>query len=160
MDKGRYGRKDRLLRERVHDSYMEKEKRPDGTVCRDCGAVYEGGRWTWGIRIGTENDATCPACQRISDSYPAGVLTITGNFYSDHRKEILNLVRNIEDQEKKEHPLERIMDMVNEGDTVTIRTTGIHVARRIGDALRRSYKGAYDMQYEDEGKAVRICWER
>jgi hypothetical protein len=70
------------------------------------------------------------------------------------------MVRNIEDQEKTEHPLERIMDMVKVKDTVTIRTTGIHLARRMGDALRRSYQGHYALQYEDGDKAVRINWER
>lgn len=139
---------------------MEKTKRPDGTVCRSCGAVYKGGRWKRGDRPGSGNQAICPACQRTLDNYPAGTLTITGSFYGEHRREILNLVRNVEDQEISEHPLERIMDMKNEGDTLTIRTTGIHVARRIGDALHRSYRGIYDIQYEDEGMAVKISWER
>jgi hypothetical protein len=160
MDKGRYGRKDRLIREKRHDTYMEREKRPDGACCRVCGAVYEGGRWTWNNGPTSVNQTTCPACQRISDNYPAGVLTIAGPFSREHRSEILNMVRNIEDQEKTEHPLERIMDMVKVKDTVTIRTTGIHLARRMGDALRRSYQGHYALQYEDGDKAVRINWER
>ncbi|MDP1633620.1 MAG: hypothetical protein Q8L69_02915 [Gallionellaceae bacterium] len=33
-------RHDRLLQEAVHDSYKNKEKLPQPTVCPDCGAVY------------------------------------------------------------------------------------------------------------------------
>jgi len=50
--------------------------------------------------------------------------------------------------------------MVKERDLVTIRTTGIHLARRMGDALKRSYQGEYALQYEDGDKAVKISWER
>jgi NMD protein affecting ribosome stability and mRNA decay len=160
MDKGRYGRKDRLIREKCHDTYMEKVKKTDGAFCRICGAVYEGGRWKWNNGPASGSDTTCPACQRISDNYPAGVLTIAGPFSREHRSEILNMVKNIEDQEKGEHPLERIMDVEKKNDTLTIRTTGIHLARRMGDALRRSYRGDYALQYENGDKAVRISWER
>ena len=52
------------------------------------------------------------------------------------------------------------MDMVKEEDTITIRTTGIHLARRMGDALKRSYQGDYALRYESGDKAVRINWER
>ena len=160
MDKGRYGRKDRLIREKRHDTYMERVKKPDGAFCRICGAVYESGRWTWknGSMLGTTT--ICPACQRISDNCPAGVLTIGGPFSTRHRNEILNMVQNIEVHERKDHPLERIIDMAREKDTVTIRTTGIHLARRVGDALKRSYQGDYLLRYEDGGNAVRISWER
>lgn len=160
MDKGRYGRKDRLIREKRHDTYMEREKRSDGACCSCCGVVYEGGRWIWNDSSVSGNHTICPACQRISDNYPAGIVTMAGPFLKQHTHEILNMVRNIEDQEKNEHPLERIMDMVKERDTITIRTTGVHLARRMGDALKRSYQGNYALQYEDGDKAVRISWER
>ena len=62
--------------------------------------------------------------------------------------------------EKSERPLERII-LINEGKAKTvITTTGIHVARRIGEALARSYQGSYNFQYADGEKSIRVFWER
>jgi hypothetical protein len=41
-----------------------------------------------------------------------------------------------------------------------IRTTGIHVARRIGDALSRAYQGELTLDYLDGEKSIRVSWER
>ncbi|UCG37982.1 MAG: ATPase [bacterium] len=161
MDKGRWGRKDRLIRERRHDTYEEWGKRPDGTVCTRCGAVYEGGRWTWSGSTRQTGQAMCPACQRIQDDYPAGILSLGGDFFRQHRKEIMNLIRNIEEQEKGPHPMERIISVKErEEGGAMVTTTGVHVARRIGEALQRSYQGEYSLKYEDGEKSVRINWQR
>ena len=65
-------RRDRLIRERVHDPYQAREKLPDPTVCRDCGAMYRRGRWIWGSAPADAHVAQCPACHRIQDGYPEG----------------------------------------------------------------------------------------
>lgn len=85
-------RKDRLLRELVHDPYQSKSKLPDPTVCPHCGAVYHEGRWTWMARPAQAHAALCPACRRIRDAYPAGFLTVRGPFLQAHKQEILNKV--------------------------------------------------------------------
>ena len=160
MDKGRFGRQDRLMRERRHDSYREKQKLRDGTACGDCSAVYEGGRWTWERPDKKMMITTCPACLRTADKYPAGTVSIKGAFFVEHRGEIMNLVRNIEKVEKNERPLERIMTIETKGNQSEISTTGIHIARRIGDALRSSYSGTLNYHYEEDENRIRVRWER
>ena len=160
MDRGRNKRRDRLVQEKSHDVYRRREKWPEPTQCSSCKAVFVGGRWTWSSSDQAVNNAVCPACQRIADRYPAGVVEIRGEFSKEHRTEILNLIHNLENAEKAEHPLERIMAISDEVDATVITTTGIHLARHIGKALARAYEGDLTMQYGDGEQSVHLSWER
>jgi len=160
MQKDKYKRKDRLLKQKSNDVYLEKSKIPDPTLCSKCGSLYLKGRWTWEKPTTVIHKSTCPACRRIADNYPAGIIKLRGSFFSEHRKELLNLVRNVEEQEKKEHALERIIAIKEESGVTLITTTGIHLGRRIGEALSRSYKGDLSFQYLDTEKGIRVTWAR
>jgi len=161
MDKGKFGRLDRLVKEKRRDPYQIKEKFPEPTICTSCGAVFTGGRWVWmEEKPQKANKVICPACRRIKEKLPAGTIELSGRFLKSHGQEILNLVRNEEKAEKALHPLERIMN-INEGsDYIEILTTGVHLAKRIGEAIRRSYQGDYQLEYPDGEKSVRITWHR
>ena len=156
----REARQDRLIRERVHDPYKARLKMPDPAVCPECNAVYENGRWHWGAAPEAASETTCQACQRILDKYPAGELTLRGDFLWQHRAEILHLARNQEELEKGEHPLNRIMAIEEEGDATVITTTDIHLPRRIGEALYDAYEGELDFHYEEEAYLIRVSWRR
>ncbi len=160
MEKGRFERRDRLLVEKRHDTYRNDEKWPDPTVCSRCHAVYSNGRWTWNLVPESANYIECSACKRIAENNPAGFIEIVGDFFNEHRNEILNLVRNIEKTESTEHPMERIMSIADRKESKIITTTGIHIARRIGDALFRAYEGSLDYKYEDSETRLRVIWER
>jgi NMD protein affecting ribosome stability and mRNA decay len=160
MTKGRYARQDKMIKEKRHDVYRDREKLPEPTLCTDCGALFTGGRWTWKETEAEANKATCPACRRIADRLPAGTIEMRGEFFDSNRDEIINLVRNIEKQQKGEHPLERIMEITDSRGRTVVTTTGIHVARRIGEALSRSYKGEFSFQYGDGEKTLRAFWAR
>lgn len=160
MDKSKYGRRDRLMQERRHDTYRQEKKWPEPTVCTECNAVYLEGRWTWGEPPDQSNKVLCPACQRISQNYPVGHLELKGPFFQKQREEILNLVHNEEKQEKAEHPMERIISIQDRENHTEITTTGVSVARRIGEAVSHAYKGDYSLSYGDGEKSIRILWER
>ena len=155
-----YGRRDRLIQEKRHDAYQEHGKWPEDTVCTECSAVYSDGRWSWKESEQSAKEVVCPACKRIADHYPAGYIEMSGPFFLAKRTEILALVHHVEDQEKSEHPMERIVSIADENDRVLITTTGTHVARRIGEALSRSYKGEFSCKYSDAEDTVRILWQR
>ena len=87
-------RRDRLLQEAVHDSYKNKGKLSEPTLCTDCGAVFHGGRWQWSPKPEKAHQSCCPACHRIRDGFPAGYVTITGDFIGLHEQDILQLIRN------------------------------------------------------------------
>ena len=160
MDKGQYGRRDRLIQEKRHDTYQEQRKLPEPTVCSECGAVYLEGRWAWWEAAVNAHAIVCPACQRIKDNFPAGYLEIRGGFFASHSGEINNLIRNLEAQEKKAHPMERIMAIAGEGERNLVTTTGIHLARRIGEALNNAYQGELAFAYGDGEKSIRLTWLR
>ena len=42
----------------------------------------------------------------------------------------------------------------------SVTTTGIHQARRIGEALSRAYKGDLTIQYADGEQSIRVYWQR
>lgn len=161
MDKCQMGRRrDRLMQEKRHDAYEEWEKWPEPTVCTGCGALFVGGRWCWREAPAGAYTIVCPACQRIADNFPAGYVTVKGPFFGQHREELTNLIRNREKLEKGEHPMERIMTIVDEEEQILITTTGIHLARRIGEALHHAYQGDLDLVYGDAEKSIRITWRR
>lgn len=162
MSKGLYGRRDRLIKEKHHDTYYERRKWPSPTLCTECDALYMNGRWTWQqVTSSAElTEAICPACRRIIDNYPAGYIEIEGAFYHDHQQDILNLIYNVADQEKAEHPLERIIRINKTKDHMLITTTGIHLARRIGEAMSRAFKGELAVRYADDEHNIRINWVR
>ena len=153
-------RRDRLLKELVHDPYKSKRKLPEPSLCPQCFAVYQSGRWQWLERPSVANEVVCPACDRARDKYPAGRVTIEGPFAMAHREEILNLAWGQELKAKAEHPLDRIMHIEETPSMVVIETTDIHLPRRIGEALRRAYHGKLDYQYPEEEYYLEVKWSR
>ena len=155
-------RRDRMYEEHQQDPYRSRGKLPEPTVCGDCAAVYLLGRWQWGDAPAAAHEHRCPACSRIHDKVPAGLLTLRGAFMLAHRDEIMALIHHTEAREKSEHPLERIM-LVEEsadGASVVVSYTGVHLAKSTGTALQRAYGGAFDFQYVDSDGVMSASWER
>jgi NMD protein affecting ribosome stability and mRNA decay len=153
-------RRDELRDERVHDTYKSGAKLPSPTRCPDCGAVFDGGRWTWHAAPAGAHEAPCPACHRIRDRFPAGYVRVEGAFWREHRAEIEHLARHREARERAEHPLERIMAVEEADNGLLITTTDSHLARDIGEALHSAYKGDLDYHYNREENLLRVHWRR
>ena len=158
-----YGRKNRLIKEKRHDTYFEKEKLADPTRCAVCHALFSNGRWTWKrppekTKVHT---AICPACRRIREKVPAGFLTLSGGFFDDHRDEIMNLVHNKVEAQKAQHPVKRIMDIEDRDEGgIVITFTDTHLPRGVGEAIERAYEGELDIHYTKEAGIVRVVWVR
>jgi len=104
----------------------------------------------------------CPACERIQDRAPSGVLLLTGEIVVKHRDQVLGLARNEEARLKAEHPLARIITIEDQTDAptgVVITTTDPHLARRIGEALHHAYRGTFSCRYEEQEDLLRANWE-
>jgi len=120
--------------------------------------VYHGGRWQWLAKSAGSAEELCAACHRINDKYPAGILTLHGDFVLKHRDEILHLARHQEEVEKNEHPLNRIMSIDEDASGIIINTTDIHLPRRIGETIKRAFHGEFEAHYEEDGYFVRVNW--
>ncbi len=163
----RGGRPQPARREAQGDTYRKKVKKvetklPDVTVCPDCKAIFRAGRWRWASvarPTGTRREL-CPACQRTKDGFPAGEVTIRGEFATIHRDEILSTIRNLEAKEKSTRPLNRLMEIRDDGDSVVITTTDVHLAHAIGVALFNAYRGALRAPWVEKGDLLRVNWER
>lgn len=153
-------RRDRLTKEPVRGTDKAKGEPRDPTMCPECGVVFHNGRWQWLEAPAEARVSLCPACQRGHNHSPRGYLTLSGEFFREHRDEILHAARDVEAREKAEHPLRRIMDVEDQADGTLITTTAMELARAIGDAVHHAYQGEFDYKYTDGTDILRGAWKR
>jgi len=147
----------RAQRDGLLDPYLSRHRPPGPASCPRCGAHFAKGRWQWGWAPEGARSHLCPACRRIEDNLPGGVVTLH-EVPPRLEDQIVGLVRNEEAAENAEHPLNRIIDVDHTEDAVVVRTTDIHLPRRIGEAVKRAYHGRLDMHFDDDGYFARIDW--
>jgi len=153
-------RQDQLYEPHLADPYQQREKWQEPTSCPDCGAVYHQGRWQWAEVSEHAQLHRCPACARIHDGVPAGYLLLDGDFFNQHRGEILRLLHNLAEQEKLEHPLERIMNIDETDDMTSISFTGVHLTRAAGEAVHHAYQGELEIDHGERSDQMRVHWTR
>jgi len=130
----------------------------DGLLCKECGLVQLRGTWSFTpAPSGRVAKVLCPACTRVRDRYPAGVVTIPAALV-DRREEITNLVRNLERNESEEHPLERVMDVKSVAGALVVTTTGVHLARHVAHKLAKRFHKKPRIRYADDEELVHVDW--
>ena len=155
-------KKDRSVQSQKHDQYKATGKLREPSVCCECQAVYHKGRWVCSPVPSDSQEVMCPACERIRDHVPSGVLLLTGEIVVRHRDQVLGLARNEEARLKAEHPLARIITIEDQTEAprgVVITTTDPHLARHIGEALHHAYRGTLTCWYEENEDLLRANWE-
>lgn len=153
--------------ESYNDPYIDDESLPENSVCKNCGSVYTAERWYLKGQVPVDKVfhsvacmTTCPACRKQTDRVPGGVVTLKGDFLSDHSEEILNLIRNESVKAQSGNPLERIMDMQSAAGEMVITTTNEKLAQRIGRAIHKAYSGEIDYKFGEDTKQARVNWRR
>lgn len=161
MDKHRQGHREMLIQPQHQDRDKAHQHIAGTAHCPGCDAYFSAGRWSWQRPEDSRPETlTCPACRRIADNDAAGNVALTGGFVQTHREEILNLIRNTETAECKEHALERLIGISEEGGKLMVTTTGPHLANRIGHALEAAYDGNVKYTYTDNETHLDVTWER
>lgn len=147
-------------RRRIHEE--RPGKLPEGARCPRCQASYRNGRWTWQRVGGDAYERVCPACERIASGHPAGVIHLAGGFARSHRDELLHLLRNIEQRERAEHPLKRIIAIENEDEGYAVTVTDAKLAESFGRALQSAYEGRLEHPptTAEQQHLVRARWTR
>ena len=153
-------RRNTFIQEFVHDSYKSWGKPTEPTLCPECGALFHQGRWQRLAAPAGAHKALCPACHRIRDRFPAGFVMLGGEFLRSHRREVVRLMRHVERRASAEHPLQRIMDITRENGDIAVSTTDPHLARALGVAVHRAYRGKLEFHYNPGQNLLRVHWER
>lgn len=153
-------RRTRFVEEDRHDSYKLSGKLEEPTVCPQCSAVFHKGRWSWVTPPVGAHETVCPACHRLQDKRPKGVLMLKGAFASQQSEQVMGVIKNIETKENKEHPLARIMSIETTPDGLVVSTTDAHLPRQIGEALKHAYQGELDIHYGEGEDSVRVNWTK
>ncbi|MGQ3685969.1 MAG: BCAM0308 family protein [Candidatus Loosdrechtia sp.] len=159
--------RDRLKNE--NDPYLPPKGSglPEVSICQDCTAVYHKKKWFLDSKLYKEKKKlkdvhwiTCPACKRIKERVPGGVITLKGDFLKQHKQEIMNLIHNEDEHSKKYNPLKRIMKIDDRGNEVEIQTTTGRLALRLGTILFRAYDGEVEYKKHENWKSMRVEWRR
>ena len=158
------------IRRNVHsfgDPYIDQRSLEETTVCKQCGSVYSAGRWSLKELLPEKTiirqeakKTLCPACRKLRDRVPGGVLKITGEFLRCHRDEIMNLIRNESNKAQTVNPLEKIMTLEAIDDGIEITTTNEKLAQRIGKAIHKAYSGQIEYKWSEDTKLARVNWHR
>jgi NMD protein affecting ribosome stability and mRNA decay len=152
---------------RSTDVYLPKGGSKETALCRKCGAIYRNKRWSLDEEEaktlkagGTAVTVTCPACQRMADSNPAGIVTFSGGYLLEHWDDILNIVQRVEAVSRAKNPLGRIMEINQEESTLTIATTEEKLAQKLGREVYKAHKGELHYQWSHDQHFVRVSWMR
>lgn len=147
---------------RTLDAYQEKGGVRGAAYC-GCGAVFSNKRWhsgESGALPGGGAALVCPACRRIADRNPAGYVSLSGGFFMAHKELIDNLISNTAQVAVTKNPLGRIMDISSEKDGVTITTTDVKLAEKIGREIFKSHGGELHFIWSHAENPVRVTWSR
>lgn len=153
--------------ENYGDPYISHHGTEKTVICSVCEAVYSGQRWYLKEQVNfkkLKNLAIgltiCPACRKIRDNSPGGIVHLSGSFLSRHKDDIINMIRNEGVRAMETNPLERIMDIEGEGTDYNILTTNEKLAQRIGRSLYKAYSGNVKYTWSEDNKLVRVSWKR
>lgn len=151
---------------RVEDPY-ELAEGQEAAVCHQCHALYQGKRWFFDDKVhkrlaGTAKvrEVVCPACRKIKDHYVEGYLTLSGEFLVEHKDELVTLIEKEAGRVSGRSVMDRIIQMVPEGDKLVVETTTEKMAQHLGRAVYKAYKGDLSFQWGEPNKFVRVYWSR
>jgi NMD protein affecting ribosome stability and mRNA decay len=150
------------------DPYLPKGASRKISACDGCHSVYKNKRWyadpelyDSAIKIPGTAATVCPACSKIRDNFPGGIVTLKGDYVLPHKQDIMNLVKNEEARARGFNPLERVMSVKENGfGSIVISTTNEKLAQRLGRAIKKAFHGEVTYQWSHDNKLARVDWER
>ena len=151
---------------RQEDPYQPAEGQ-EAALCTQCHALYRSKRWSFDAPLyerlaGTDKvrEVVCPTCRKINDHFPEGVLTLSGEFFSRHREEIVRLLEKEAGRVAQRSVADRVIQMIPKGDKLVVETTSEKMAQHLGRAVYKAYKGDLHFRWGEVERFVRVSWSR
>jgi hypothetical protein len=152
---------------KVFTPNMKKGKHLSGDIiCRYCNAIYQEKHWCAFNKLNPANidklqKGVCPSCHEERGHVSDGVVTITGTFVKNHRKEIDGIIINTEARELKRDIMNRIERIDSNADAIIVYTTKNQLAAEIGKNLDKAYKGGeLEIKWSKDDKPVSVKWHK
>lgn len=150
------------------DPYLLKSATRKVSVCGGCRAVYMNKRWyakglvyETAVKNPANAQVVCPACHKIRDNFPGGIVTLKGDYVLPHKKDLVQLIKNEEERARGTNPLERVMSVKENGyGSLVIFTTNEKLAQRLGRAIKKAFHGEVAYNWSHDNKLARVDWER
>jgi NMD protein affecting ribosome stability and mRNA decay len=164
----KFGFSDKRGRTRTStDPYLPEAGLKEPAVCQSCQAIYQQKRWQLDPLLATKladdpatHWVTCPACQKIAEHYPEGILTLRGSYLWNHEQEIHNILINAANRFTARNPLERIIRMQRTAEALIIETTANKLAEQLGRSLQKAHSGELQIDWQGAPVICRVQWER
>jgi len=151
---------------RQEDPYLPAAGQ-EAALCTQCQALYQGKRWFFDAKLSERlagadkvREVLCPTCRKVKDHYAEGVLSLRGEFFAQHREEIVKLLEKEASRVRARSVLDRIIRMTPEGDQLVVETTTEKLAQHLGRAIHKAYKGDLKFHWGEVDKLVRVYWSR
>jgi NMD protein affecting ribosome stability and mRNA decay len=164
----KFGISDKRGRTRTsNDPYVPESGMKEPAVCRKCHSIYRNKRWHLQPHAAATlmNDPStqivcCPACLKIAEHYPEGIVTLRGDYLWEHEKEIRNILSNEAERVMAKNPASRIMQMTRQDGSMVIETTEQKLAEHLGRTLNRAHHGDLQVNWSSSPRICRVSWER
>jgi hypothetical protein len=152
---------------RTEDPYQPEEGQ-EASLCTTCQAIYQNKRWFFDEKLAAKlagtakvKEVTCPTCRKVKDRYSEGILTLSGDFFKEHKDELVNLLKKEAERVGKRSVPDRIITMTEEGkDRLVVETTTEKLAQHLGRAVYKAFKGELNFKWGEMDKLVRVHWSR
>jgi NMD protein affecting ribosome stability and mRNA decay len=152
---------------RAEDPYLPAAGQ-EAAICTQCHALYQGKRWFFEAAryerlAGTDQarEVVCPTCRKINDDYAEGILTLSGEFFTQHKEEIVTLLEKEASRVSARSVMDRIIRMAPAGeDKLVVETTTDKLVQHLGRAVYKAYKGDLQFRWGEMDRFVRVYWSR
>ena len=137
--------------------------------CSDCGVVYFDKSWHHGLLEEKQEHlkenrqfkfTLCPACKMAKDKIFEGEVVVKLKSKNEKVKsDVLNTIKNSDEQARERDPMDRILWAEDKGDEVRFFTSENQLAVRIGKKLESSFLGS-KLEIKHTGEdMIRVYWE-
>jgi hypothetical protein len=149
------------------DPYVASGGLKEPAVCQSCQAVYRNKRWQLDPllvnRLATSTDThwvNCPACLKVAEHYPEGILTLRGDYLWNHEQEIRNILENAMLRVGRGKPVDRVIRMGRVEDALVVETTNTKLAEQLGRSLQKAHHGDLQIDWQEAAGVCRVQWQR